>query len=173
MRIVFLFIGVIALSGCDFGGENGDLRRYITEVKSKPAGTIEPLPTFRPYESFVYSAAAMRSPFDRPVDVSARIVGRTGENIKPDFSREREYLEGIDLGSLRMVGSLEKGGTLWALVSETSGAVHPVRDGNYLGKNHGKIVSTSETQIELLEIVADGLGGWLERPRILALSEKD
>ncbi len=173
MRIILVVISVIALSGCDFGGENGDLHGYINEVKRRPAGTIEPLPTFRPYESFIYSAAAMRSPFDRPVDVAARIVGRTGADIKPDFNREKEYLEGFDLGSLRMVGTLEKGGTLWALISESSGIVHPVREGNYLGKNHGKIVSTSETQIELLEIVSDGLDGWVERPRVLALSEKE
>src|SRR5690606_37263805 len=113
------------------------------------------------------------SPFDRPVDVAARIVGRTGEDVKPDFNREKEYLEGFDLGALRMVGTLEKGGVLWALVSEATGTVHPVREGNYVGKNHGKIVSTTETQIELLEIVSDGLDGWVERPRILALSEKD
>lgn len=173
IRIAFMVLSVVALSSCDFGGENGDLRSYINEVKRRPAGTIEPLPTFRPYESFIYSAAAMRSPFDRPIDVRARVVGRTGADVKPDFNREKEYLEDFDLGSLRMVGTLEKGGVLWALVSEESGIVHPVRNGNYIGKNHGKIVSTTETQIELLEIVSDGLDGWLERPRILALSEKE
>ena len=32
-------------------------------------GTIEPLPEFKPYESFQYSAAGLRAPFSKPVDV--------------------------------------------------------------------------------------------------------
>lgn len=171
--ITALFVGTLILTGCDLGSGDADLRAYVAEVKARPAGAIEPLPAFRPYEAFVYSAAALRSPFDLPVDVERRVYAKSGNNVKPDFTREKEYLEGFDLTSLAMVGTLRKGGTLWALIRDESGGIYWVTDGNYLGKNHGKIVETTETKVELIEIVSDGLDGWVERPSVLALSEKE
>ncbi|ACR13468.1 pilus assembly protein PilP [Teredinibacter turnerae] len=163
---------VLLLGGCDTGNDS-DLDAYIAEVKQRPAGSIEALPGFRPYESFVYSAARLRSPFELPVDVERRIYSQSSSDVKPDFNREKEYLEGFDLSSLRMVGTLEKGGTLWALVRDDAGMINWVTDGNYIGKNHGKIIETTESKIEILEIVSDGLDGWVERPSVLALSEKE
>lgn len=169
-----VILGIAALYSCSFGSNDDDLKKFIRDVKSKPAGAIEPLPTFSTYESFTYSASVLRSPFDPPVDIAMRKPqGRTGEDIKPDFNRKKEYLESFDLSALTMVGTLEKDGTLWALVRDGSGGIHWVTSGNYMGQNHGRIVATKENQIELLEIVSDGLGAWLERPRILALSEKE
>ena len=170
MACAFVYASVGA---CSFGGDDADLKRFIAEIKATPAGVIEPLPTFSTYESFTYSASVMRSPFDPPVDVKMRVRGGGRSDIEPDNNREKEYLESFDLSSIAMVGTLEKGGTLWALIRDPSGGIQWVTNGNYLGKNHGRIVDTSETQIELLEIVSDGLGKWLERPRILALSEKE
>ena len=169
--LIVMTLGVFA---CSFGSNDDDLKKFIRDVKARPAGVIEPLPTFSTYESFTYSAAVLRSPFDPPVDIAMRRPeGRTGEDIKPDFNRKKEYLESFDLSAVTMVGTLEKGGTLWGLVRDGSGGIHWVTKGNYMGKNHGRIVATKENQIELLEIVSDGLGAWLERPRILALSEKE
>ncbi len=177
MRISIKLIPVtllLVLVGACSGGKDDDLRSYIREVKAKPAGVIEPLPTFNTYESFTYSAAVLRSPFDPPVDIAMRRPqGRSGADVKPDFNRKKEFLEGFDLTAITMVGTLEKGGTLWALVRDGVGGIHWVTQGNYIGKNHGRIIATKENQIELLEIVSDGLGAWLERPRILSLSEKD
>jgi len=166
--IVFLFF----MTGCS-SSKHSDLNTYIDEVKSRPASAIEPLPTFTPYESFTYGASVKRSPFDRPVDLIQRAYGRTGDDVKPDVNREKEYLEGFDLGALKMVGAIEKDNTLWALISDPSGRVSKATANNYIGKNHGKIISANNTQIELLEIVSDGLDGWVERPRVLAVIEKD
>ena len=168
-----LFSVAIALGACSLGSDDSDLRKFIADVKAKPAGVIEPMPAFSAYESFTYSASVRRSPFDPPVDVKFREVGGGTDDVKPDLNREKEYLESFDLSSLAMVGTLEKGGTLWALIRDASGGIQWVTRGNYMGKNHGRIVDVDETQVELLEIVSDGLGKWLERPRILALSEKD
>jgi type IV pilus assembly protein PilP len=48
-----------------------------------------------------------------------------------------------------------------------------VKVGNYLGKNHGRIKMIDESRVEVVEIVPDGKGNWVERPRTLALREKD
>lgn len=170
---IFTLCLVALIYGCGGASDHSELKTYVQSVKAKPARAIEPLPPFRPYESFVYSAAAERSPFDRPVDVAQRVYGRTGSDVKPDMNREKEYLEAYELGQLRMVGTITKSGKLWALIADPTGFVTRVSAGNFIGKNHGRITSTAQTQVELLEIVSDGLEGWIERPRILALSEKD
>ncbi|MFL0810375.1 MAG: pilus assembly protein PilP [Agarilytica sp.] len=157
---------------CSSSGQHGDLKQYIAETKARPAGAIEPLPSFKPYEAYIYSAAAKRSPFDRPLEIKRRIVASSGAKVTPDFNRTKEFLEGFDLATLKMVGNIEKGGTLWALISDPSGTIHWVKDGNFIGKNHGKIVETVESKVELIEIVSDGLDGWVERPRVIALSEE-
>jgi len=173
MKFIALVPLAFWLSACDWGGKHSDLQAYIDEVKRRPAGTIEPPPTFKPFEAFIYSAAALRSPFELPVDVERRVYAQSNSNVKPDFAREKEYLESFQLASLRMVGTLQKGATLWALVRDGQGGIHMVTDGNYMGKNHGKIVETTESKIELIEIVSDGLDGWVERPKVIALSEKE
>ena len=38
-----------------------------------------------------------------------------------------------------------------------------------MGQNYGEITEISEYKINLLEIVPDGLGGWLKRPRTIPL----
>ncbi|WP_075185427.1 pilus assembly protein PilP [Teredinibacter haidensis] len=172
-RILLISVIGVSIVGCSSGSDHADLRSYIGEVKQRPAGSIEPLPSFRPYEAFIYSSAAMRSPFDLPMDVERRVYASSSANVKPDFSREKEFLEDFALSSLQMVGSLKKGETLWALIKDGEGRIHLVTQGNYLGNNHGKVVEMSEAKLDLIEIVSDGLDGWLERPSVLALAEKE
>ncbi|WP_370979923.1 pilus assembly protein PilP [Agaribacterium sp. ZY112] len=173
MRTAFLFILFAALSGCDSGGGDSDLRGYIAQVKAKPAGRIEPIPTYPPYESFIYASAALRSPFDKPVDILKRVYRLSAADVSPDLNRKKEFLEGFDVASLSMVGTLQQGDNFWALVKDSSGGIHRVDKGDYLGLNHGKVVEVDKTKIELIEVVSDGLSGWVERPRILSLAEKD
>jgi type IV pilus assembly protein PilP len=40
-----------------------------------------------------------------------------------------------------------------------------------VGQNYGKIISINESEVDITEIVPDGLGGWMERQASLALSE--
>ena len=160
------------LVGCASSGDNSDLRAYIQNIKSRPQGAIEPLPPVRTFDPFIYAATALRSPFDEPVAVAV-VTGESGVDIKPDFRRPKEFLESFTLDSLAMVGSLEQNGALWSLVKDPSGGIHRVATNSYLGKNHGRIISATPTQIDLLEIVSDGLGGWVQRPRTIKLSEKE
>ncbi|EAA3799172.1 pilus assembly protein PilP, partial [Salmonella enterica subsp. enterica] len=44
--------------------------------------------------------------------------------------------------------------------------------GDYLGRNHGRVTAVDEAGINVVEIVPDGEGGWLERPRSLTLKER-
>ena len=160
------------LVGCASNGDTSDLTVYIAEVKARPEGSIEPLPPVRTFDPFIYSATALRSPFDEPVVVTT-VEGTRNPDVKPDPLRVKDFLESFNLDSLAMVGTLEQNGALWALVKDPTGGIHRVTVGNYVGKNHGKITSATTTQLSLVEIVADGLGGWVQRPRTIKLSEKE
>ena len=77
------------------------------------------------------------------------------------------------LTELEMVGTLTSAsGNLFALIEDSDGGIHRVRNGNYMGTNYGRIIGISETRVELLEIVPNGSGGWVERPRSLSLEEE-
>ncbi|MBK8970607.1 MAG: pilus assembly protein PilP [Hahellaceae bacterium] len=165
---------VLALTGCSGNQGFGDLDAFIAEVKARPKKPIEPLPEFKAYQAFTYSAASRRSPFAAPVEiVEAAVVAKPNSNVKPNLDRAKELLENFDLGSMLMVGTIVKAGdpTLYALVNDGRGGIHRVRVGQYLGKNHGRVTSIDTTGIQLVEIVSDGQSGWFERPRTMGLKE--
>ena len=164
---------VSLLTACSHGSGFSDLDKLMAETRAKPRGYVEPLPEFKAYEAFSYSAADRRAPFEPPVDVQLTMVdSQPVSDVEPDLNRPREVLENFDLKELSMVGTLQgASGNLYALVQDGTGGIHRVRTGNYMGQNYGRIVGVSETRIELIEIVPDGQGGWVERPRSLTLDE--
>ena len=158
-------IAAVSLSAC--GGANDDLRAYIDEVKARPGGRIEPLPQVEPAPTFVYEAGTRRSPFV-PDTPQRRSTGP--DAIGPDPNRPREFLEQFPLDTLRMVGTLADRRASFGLVQTADGLVHRVAIGNHLGQNYGRIVAISDSEIQLVEIISDGLGGYLERPAKIALA---
>lgn len=165
---------VSLLTACTQESGFSDLDQFMAETRAKPRGHVEPLPEFKAYEAFTYSAADRRAPFEPPVDVQLTMVDdQPVSDVEPDLDRPREVLENFDLKELSMVGTLQgPTGSLFALIRDNSGGIHRVRAGNYMGQNYGRIVGVSETRIELIEIVPNGSGGWVERPRSLSLDEE-
>jgi type IV pilus assembly protein PilP len=155
------------LSGC--GGANDDLRAYIDEVKARPGGRIEPLPPVEPAPTFAYEAGTRRSPF-MPDAPERRAAGPDSVD-GPDRNRPREFLEQFPLDTLKMVGTLADRRASFGLVQTTDGLVHRVAVGNHMGQNFGRIVAISDSQIQLVEIISDGLGGYLERPAAIGLAD--
>lgn len=170
-RLVALGLSLGLLSGCGVSNDFDDLRRYMDEVRAKPKGTIEPLPAFLPYEAFTYSAASLRHPFQPPMKIDLAQRQKGSKDIQPDEARVKQFLEGFNIENFIMVGTLTNDAGKYALIRGGEG-VHRVRVGDYLGRNHGRIVEVSEAEVNVLEIVPDGEGGWLERPRSLTLKER-
>lgn len=158
---------IVACSSRDFA----DLDAFMAEKLARPGGIIPPIPTFKAYEAFSYSATTLRSPFERPIEVRQIAQLQAVSAIKPDENRAKEFLEQFTFDSLSMVGTLERSGTNWTLIRDPQGGVHRVTAGNFLGRHHGKIVETAETYVAVVEIVSDGSeDGWVERPRTIKLS---
>ena len=157
----------LGLSAC--GGGADDLDAYINDVKKRKGGIIEPLPEITPYEVFNYIAdkQGIRSPF-RP-DTPQASGANSGP--RPDDERSREYLESFPLDALGMVGTLHIDETMYALVKTSDGLIHRVTPGNFMGQNDGRITEISESGIELVEIISDGIGGYIERDAAVGLSD--
>jgi type IV pilus assembly protein PilP len=159
------------LQGCGSGGDFSDLQSFMDEVRAKPKGAIEPLPKFQPYEAFTYGASSLRSPFQPPVKIDMVRRQKGSQEVKPDEARVKQFLEGFNIEVFEMVGTLANANDVFALVN-VAGGVHRVKVGDYLGRNYGRILAIDEAKIEVVEIVPDGEGGWLERPRSLSLKER-
>jgi type IV pilus assembly protein PilP len=156
------------LSAC--GGADNDLRAYIDTVKARPGGRIEPLPPVEPAPIYTYEPGARRSPFTP--DAPQRRVSNDPNAVQgPDQNRPREFLEQFSLDTLRMVGTLARANASYGLVQTRDGLVHRVTVGNHMGQNYGRIIAISDSEIQLVEIISDGLGGYLERPAAIGLSD--
>jgi len=167
---VVLMLVASLLAGCG-NNEFNDLQVFMEETRARPAGAIEPLPQVRPYEAFTYSASSLRSPFQPPVRIDLSQRERGSQDIKPDEDRPRQFLEGFNIEGFEMVGVLSNQQGMQALI-RGAGSVHRVKIGDYLGRNHGRVTSIEEGRVDVVEIVPDGEGGWLERPRTLSLPER-
>ena len=162
-----LTLVALGLSACGSGSD--DLDAYVNDVKKRKGGLIDPLPEITPYEVFNYLAdkQGIRSPF-RP-DTPQSVGGMAGP--RPDDERSREYLESFPLDALAMVGTLHIDETMYGLVKTSDGLIHRVIPGNFLGQNDGRITDISESEIELVEIISDGIGGYIERDAAVGLSD--
>jgi len=71
-----------------------------------------------------------------------------------------------------MVGILVQHENTWGLVKDPNNVVHRVQTGNFAGQNEGQIITVTEKQIDIIEIIPDGLGGYIERTASLAIGSK-
>jgi type IV pilus assembly protein PilP len=173
-----------ALTGC-VSRDMSDLESKVQDLLNRKAATaIEPLPEVKLPESYTYQSADAnrRDPFEsfqkenaaaQAGKKGAPTDSKTAELMKEIEGHNLEELENFELDSLRMVGTLQDANELWGIILDKTGTVHRVKVGNYLGKNHGKILSISEDKIELREIVSttSGNNGLEERSATIALSE--
>lgn len=174
---IIVVAAVSLLLGCA-SEDMGDLEAKINQIKAKPAGFIKPVPEFKSYESFAYGGEALRDPFSSELKVeSERVDEPFDENAlppigpSPDKSRHKESLEVFPLDTIRYVGLLDRGEERWAIVVSPDQLIHKVKVDNYIGTNHGHITNITESSIELTELVANGVGGWIERHAALSLGE--
>lgn len=168
LRLLLILLAGLLLGCTD--NSMSDLEAYVAEVKARSPGPIPPIPEIRQAESFTYVPDGRRDPFlpEQEDDAEPSVAEFAGP--KPDPNRRREELEGYSLDTMRMVGTLAQKEDVWGLVQTNDGTIHRVREGNYMGANHGRIVRINDDAIELTELVPTGSGGWLERQQSVALS---
>jgi type IV pilus assembly protein PilP len=167
LRLAPLLVLALVLGACTRG--MGDLEQKVAEVKARKGAPIEPIPVMKTFETFEYTAQNLRDPFNASTDEEN--VGTQGP--RPDMNRPREALELFPLDSLDMVGTLGMGSKdIAGLIKDPDGVIHRVKPNNYLGQNYGRVTGIFEDRIELVELVPNGVGGWIERPASIALESK-
>ena len=159
------------LSGCTRGidsspGDAPSLPSWVAEVKARPAPPLEPLPVMKQFESFEYNDQGMRDPFS---DIWSNPNGENG--LRPDPNRRKQPLEAFQLDSLKMVGTIGTDQSMVAVVTAPDKVTYTVRPGMYMGQNEGRVTGVRGDRVDLVELVPDGAGGWLERPASLALDD--
>ena len=160
----------VMLTAC--GESMDDLEKHIAAVKERPADPIPPIPPVKTYTPYEYDGLTGRDPFRQSIsEGSDDVRSQKGTGPRPDFERAKEYLERYELDTLAMVGTFSKEEAYWALVRDPEGVIHRVPVGNYMGKNHGQVVSIESTQVNLSELISDGAGGWIVREASIALGD--
>jgi type IV pilus assembly protein PilP len=162
----------LVVSGCfrsisSTPGDAPNLEKWVAEVKAKPAPPLDPLPVMQQFETFEYAAQDLRDPFS-----TAFTDEDDGSGLRPDKVRRKQLLEQFPLDALDMVGTLGRGSGTVALVMAPDKVTYRVRPGAYMGQNDGRVTAVTEERIDLVELVPDGAGGWLERPASVALEDQ-
>ncbi|MCJ8311863.1 MAG: pilus assembly protein PilP [Saccharospirillaceae bacterium] len=173
MKKLLIVCTPLLFAGCMNLNDNADLQKKIEDtVNNAPIKIEKIVPPEDPIE-FVYSAAGNRSPFQ--AEKVLLPIPKDRENaVFPIADRTPEPLEEVRIENISMVGTLGfEGGDLVALIrvsaSDDSNGVYPVKVGEYLGLNHGKIISINPSHISINEIVSQGKSSWQARPRTIQL----
>ncbi|MBN8740793.1 MAG: fimbrial protein [Lysobacterales bacterium 69-70] len=169
-------LALLTLAGCTAGRR--DLEDWVAAEKAKKGAPITPLPVVKTFETFEYKSQdvngqEMRDPFSASAEERRQELAEVAGNGEgPDKSRPPELLEKYPLDGLSMVGTLGIGDAIEGLVKDPEGVVHRVHKDNYLGQNYGRITTIAEDRIELVELVPNGAGGWMERQASIALGDQ-
>ncbi len=178
IRRLLVLLSLLALTAC-VSNDISDLEAQVSQILARPGGEIEPLPEIKPYEAYAYQSKEQGAidPFEPFYDEKQVVAeqdpdaGLTEEMEREIKNRNREELEGYELDSLKMVGTLDGVEDQWGIIKSPDGTVHRVKVGNYMGRNIGKITNIFEDKIELREIIKNSQGRWEERVAAIALAE--
>lgn len=165
-RVALMLGAALVLGGCTRG--MSDLQAWVAHEKSLKGAPIPPLPVIKTFESFTYRDQNLRDPFGPgPMEGSSSVAGP-----RPDQNRPKQPLEYFALDSLKMVGTIGAGAGLEALIEDPGGVIHRVTVNEYMGQNYGRVIKVAPDHVDLIELVPNGNGGWMERPASIALGEQ-
>jgi type IV pilus assembly protein PilP len=167
MKRLLIPAALLVVAGCS--SEIDELKAFVRDSEKGLPRRIDPLPAVKPFEPFAYEGFDLPDPF-KPRKLTAPKEG-AGGGIAPDLNRRKEPLEAFPLEQLKMVGTLQQGKDMYALVRADK-TLYRVKKGNYMGQNFGLITDVTESEIKLKEIVQDSAGDWAERQSVLPLLEE-
>lgn len=155
VAVFALLVFILTLPGC-----SNDMSRLESKIElmiNKQDSNVPPPPKYEEFPRFTYISKSLRDPFQPPQ--KNQVPTGKSKNIKackgpkPRLDRRRQPLEDYPLDSLRMVGTLERKGTRWALLRTKDGTIHRVRPDFYIGQNHGRITGILVNKILVQEII--------------------
>jgi type IV pilus assembly protein PilP len=162
----------LVLSACG-DSDVQEVRAWMKQADAQAKVNVPALAEPKTFIPFAYANKDGPDPFD-PNKLLAELAKQAAQGgasgIHPDTQRRKELLESYPLDTIRMVGTMEKKGVIYAVL-QIDRAVHQVVKGQYIGQNDGLITSIDENTVNLREIVQDATGDWVERRSKLELQE--
>ena len=171
-RVITLLLISGLLAACGDGGV-GETRAWMKQVEKQTVPKVKPLPEPKTFEPYGYDPRAALDPFDptKLLGEMARMAQAGANANQPDLERPKELLETFPLDTMRMVGTIQKGGVNYALL-QVERSLYRVRSGQRIGQNYGRITRVSEGAVEIRESVQDATGDWVERMAHIELQSR-
>ncbi|HET6586768.1 MAG TPA: pilus assembly protein PilP [Oleiagrimonas sp.] len=166
LRLLLILLVLGAMAGCTKG--TADLHQWVAKQKAKKGAPMPPLPVIKTFETFIYKDQDKRDPFSVPVSDQQKQSIANGPH--PDQNRPRQPLEAFALDSLKMVGSIGTGNGMVALIQDPNHKIYRIHVNQYMGQNYGRVTDIEGNHVDLVELVPNGNGGWMERKASIALS---
>lgn len=164
-----------ALVGCGASGQE-ELVQWMAELKATTKPMVKPLSEPKQFNPEDYIARTVIDPFNIQ-KLTQAILQDSAKNsttgttlIDVQRARKKESLEAYPLDTMVMVGSMTKESLPIALL-KIDNLIYQVKTGNHIGQNYGQITKITETQVQLLEVVQDATGDWVNRTSSLDLQE--
>lgn len=173
MKKGLLYISMILLLvGCRANTDSID--QFVSDAHTHAKIHVDPLP--EPYyfvaDDFVMTSD--RLPFVQPQPEKIDGQEAQGKDCwQPDNTRHPQSLERFPLDQLAIKGVMDGGKQRWALIYTPESKLVKIREGQYLGLNHGRVLKVTPQFIDIEEILSDGKGCWLKRETQLALKAED
>lgn len=161
----------LLLAGCS-DSDVREVRDWMAQVQKDTRPSVKPLPEPKDFIPYAYDGKDAVDPFNanKLLAELARSAATSNNPNRPDTNRAKELLENYPLDTMKMVGSMQKAGVIYALV-QIDRAVYQVRSGMRVGQNFGLVTRVNENAIDIREVVQDAGGDWVERMSRLELQE--
>jgi type IV pilus assembly protein PilP len=166
-------MATLLLAGCG-DSDVREVRDWMEQVKRDTRPAVKPLPEPKDFLPYAYGAKDAVDPFDanKLLGELARTAATSNNPNQPDLQRPREQLETFPLDTMQMVGTMEKGGTRFALL-QIERALYQVKAGQRIGQNFGVVTHVGEDAVDIHEVVQDAAGEWTQRMTKLELQIKE
>jgi type IV pilus assembly protein PilP len=159
----------VLLAGCG-DSDVREVRTWMEETRAQTKPSVKPLPESKEFVPYAYNQAQAPDPFSADKLAGPGALAPEPNAAQPDLNRPREALEAYPLDTMRMVGTMQKGGASFALV-QIERSIYRVRAGQRLGQNFGQVTRVTPAAVEIREMVQDAAGDWVERISKLELQE--
>ncbi len=164
-------LGAVLLSGCG-DRDSAEVHSWMAQVKRDTKPHVAPLVAPKTFIPAPYGSKDAVDPYNpnKLLAELARAAEKADSPYKPDMKRPKEFLESFPLDTMKMVGTMQKGGVNYALL-QIDRAVYQVKLGQRLGENYGLVTAVADDAVSIKETVQDAGGEWVERMSKLELQE--
>lgn len=148
----------------------------LVAAPAKPADTAAAMP-----DALQHMVKAPEINFAKLRDPFASYLARVASNRQAELvkkkqqfmadNRKRDPLEKFDLDVLKLVAIFSMGGERVAMIEDSERKGYIVRQGNYVGRNNGKVDKIDESTVYLIEKILDPAGEIVNRQVTLTMKE--